>query len=101
MIKIIHVIFIMLIIILIIYWLKVWYYDKKKEKFNGRYGTRCFKCENKTLGECMECSDCGYCLNLDGSSCMAGDFRGPYDHNIKCNRWIQNDPWSSHQFVNS
>lgn len=74
------------------------YKQAYKETFNERYGTRCFECKNKTFGECMECSDCGYCLSEGNSQCMKGDVHGPYKGD--CIRWIHNDPWSSHQFVN-
>lgn len=96
------IILMIIVLILVAYLLKLIFdTNKKKEKFNGRYGTMCFKCEDKTLGECMECSDCGYCINQDKSQCLSGNFSGPYDGNVKCQRWIHNDPWSTFQFVNS
>lgn len=67
------------------------------ENFNERYGTRCPNCSDKTFGECMECSDCGYCLKTNSAQCVKGDVHGPYEGT--CDRWIQNDPWSNMQWV--
>ena len=67
------------------------------EHFNEKYGIRCLNCENKTFGECLECSDCGYCLNKKSAQCVKGDIHGPYTGT--CNRWIHNDPWSNVQWT--
>jgi len=84
-------------IIITLYFIINKYVPKSYEHFNERYGTRWPKCDNKTFGECMECSDCGYCLKNTGSQCVKGDVHGPYKGT--CDRWIHNDPWSNMQWV--
>jgi hypothetical protein len=64
----------------------------KIEAFNGKYGNVCRTCESKTLADCLECADCGYCMNDFSSKCVAGDVHGPFEG--KCQKWYQNDPYT-------
>lgn len=65
---------------------------KKLEYFNGKYGNICSECSSKTLGECLECADCGYCINDFSSQCVPGDVHGPTKGT--CKKWYQNDPFT-------
>lgn len=63
------------------------------EHFNGKYGNMCNNdCGSKTMGQCLECADCGYCINDFSSQCVPGDVHGPY--NGSCKKWYQNDPFT-------
>lgn len=66
--------------------------EQKTENFNGKYGNICTDCSTKTMGECLECADCGYCINDFSSQCVSGDVHGPTKG--KCKKWYQNDPFS-------
>lgn len=65
---------------------------QKTENFNGKYGNICSDCSSKTLGECLECADCGYCINDFSSQCVPGDVHGPTKGT--CKKWYQNDPFT-------
>lgn len=72
------------------------FFSKKKnvENFDGKYGLVC-SCKNKTINQCVQCYNCGFCLDNKGSAqCIPGDVHGPYDSKKKCLVWYHNDPYS-------
>jgi hypothetical protein len=64
------------------------------EGYTGRYGAPCFVCSDQSYATCLNCTNCGYCLNDDGGKCIQGDVHGPYDPSVNCKMWYQNDPFS-------
>lgn len=70
----------------------------KIEAFSGKYGNVCRNCDSKTFGECLECADCGFCINDFSSKCVSGDVHGPFEG--KCQKWYQNDPFTRAELSN-
>lgn len=65
------------------------------ENFDGKYGHHCFTCSGKTINQCTECANCGFCLDSYGNAkCIPGDIHGPYDKRIHCRMWYHSDPYS-------
>lgn len=64
------------------------------EQFVGRYGAPCSVCSDHSYAKCLDCTNCGYCLNDNGGKCIPGDVHGPYNPQIQCKMWYQND-WFS------
>ena len=65
-----------------------------KEHFNDKVGTLCLSCSDKTVNQCMDCFNCGFCEDQFGNSkCIAGDHKGPYNFE-DCAKWYYNDPFS-------
>ena len=60
------------------------------------YGNYCGNCRGRTLGQCMECMNCGYLAKGNYGKCIEGDVYGPAESNRlnptdKGARWIYND----------
>lgn len=84
------------IIIIILILIGIYYISQKcvTEHYNEQSGTLCQSCENKTLNECLECFNCGYCIDKFGNGkCIGGDAAsGPYNKE-KCAVWYQGDQY--------
>lgn len=66
----------------------------EKEGFNEQTGKYCLTCKDKTLNQCTNCFNCGYCVDKWGNGmCVGGDLHGPYN-NETCARWYHGDPFS-------
>lgn len=81
----------LLIVILLFTIIYLYLYSQKKEHFNTRHGDYCNKCIDKTMGQCLECSNCGWFINDFESGCTHGDASGPY--NMTAKKWYHNDPY--------
>jgi hypothetical protein len=81
-----------IIICIIIYNL---FYTNKDNFTSNFYGFQCNECNNKNIGECLKCNNCGifYNTNKQSYQCIKGDKDGPYE-NIKTKYWLHNDPFS-------
>lgn len=67
----------------------------KKEHFHEKYGGYCKCCKGKSINQCHECFNCGFCIDkLGRGQCVPGDAHGPYNKNIKCAMWYHSDPFS-------
>lgn len=63
------------------------------EGMDNTYGGHCRSCDNKSFGQCMNCSNCGFCVDKDGvGKCVSGDMFGPWDKS-KCVNYYHNDPY--------
>lgn len=51
------------------------------------YKNFCQNCEDTNLKDCMNCPDCGICVNDFGNKCVKGDENGPYFYDT-CDKWI-------------
>jgi hypothetical protein len=88
-----------LVICIIIYML----FNSNKEYFtSGFYGAQCHSCNDKNIGRCMKCNNCGiyYDLNEKSYKCVSGDKDGPSDPNINTNYWLHNDQFSRYVYEN-
>lgn len=101
----IHTVVITLIILGLVYAFRKWIPTnwklislQKTENFNGKYGNVCVECDSKTLGQCLECTDCGFCINDFWSGCVKGDVHGPYSGT--CKKWYHNDPFTRAELSN-
>ena len=64
------------------------------EGYNNQTGRFCISCANKTINQCLECFNCGWCVDKWGNSgCIGGDHKGPYNFE-NCARWYYSDPWT-------
>ena len=68
--------------------------DNGTEHFNEQSGQFCSSCKDKTFNQCLNCFNCGFCVDEWGNSqCIGSDIaNGPYN-NEKCARLYQGDPW--------
>lgn len=79
-----------LLILLLIYLFNI----NTKEPYNDSSGKLCLSCNDKTFNQCLECFNCGFCVDKWGNSkCIVGDMHGPYNYE-QCDRWYYNDPWT-------
>ena len=89
-----QIVLVLLIIALIIYLINS---QKVKEGFHFRrqYGSWCTDCSNKTLNHCLDCAECGFCIDNNGNGkCVKGDGYGPYNKNNNCKLWYHNNEFS-------
>ena len=90
-----------MIIIIIIVVIILWYiYSQTNEGFIGQYAGTCSPsiCRDQdTIDTCLNCYECGYCMNKNGGRCVKGSPEGPYG-NIKCAKWYHNDPSSIYKY---
>jgi hypothetical protein len=62
-------------------------HNKITEGFNEQNGQFCTTCRNKTLGQCLKCFNCGYCVDKFGrGTCIGGDYTGPYNFE-RCSKY--------------
>lgn len=82
--------FIVVVLIIIVYKFLV----RQDEYFDSFYGDYCKSCSEKTFGQCMKCSNCGFAVvdNSSAGKCMNGTYRGPNNKQTKYFRWLHNDP---------
>jgi len=79
-----------IIIIIIILWI---FLMNNNENFNEQTGQFCNDCKDKTFNSCLQCFNCGFCVDVFGNSqCIGGDVNGPYN-NEKCYLWYTNEVW--------
>ena len=52
----------------------------------------CLDCYYKKSKECMDCSNCGLCVNNGFYKCIPGDEHGPY-FSEGCEKWV----WKDHK----
>lgn len=77
------------------------YLSCSKEKYTNMAGFNVPQsvCGNLTLGDCLETSTCGWCMNDNFTSmCVAGDVHGP--KNTVCKKYYSNDPWTRSVLAN-
>ena len=92
--------YILIIVICVIIYLL---FNSNKENFtSGFYGSQCHSCNNKNIGQCMKCNNCGvtYDINKQYYKCVNGDKDGPIDENINTDFWLHNDPFSRYIYEN-
>jgi len=88
------VVIISTIIFIIIYWL-VMNKNSTKEDYSlvTPSGKLCGDCAGRNLNSCLDCFDCGYCIDDWGNGrCVPGDYKGPYNHE-NCKYYLQGDPY--------
>jgi hypothetical protein len=65
-----------------------------QEAFNDQTGKFCYDCDNKTINQCMQCFNCGFCVDKNGNGkCIPGDHTGPWNKE-DCYQWHYGDPFS-------
>ncbi len=76
-------------------------YKPKKEGFNQDTGQFCRSCSGKTFNQCLNCFNCGFCVDKWGnSSCISGDVNsGPYNKE-QCALWYTTDNWTGEVWRN-
>lgn len=64
------------------------------EHFNESSGRFCSSCKEKTFNQCLDCFNCGWCVDKNGQGrCLGSDISsGPYN-NEECAQLYQGDPW--------
>jgi len=89
---VILIIFICLILVSVLTYL---YVKKYKTNENFTLDSGLFvdptKCGTYTLGKCLECANCGWCMDSFSSKCVSGDAYGPTTGT--CQKWYHNDPF--------
>jgi len=65
-----------------------------QENFNNQTGRFCSSCNNLNFNQCLNCFNCGFCIDKNGKgACVSGDIHGPYN-SLKCVKWYSGDPFS-------
>ncbi len=68
--------------------------DNKVEKYNDTSGQLCITCNGKNINQCLNCFNCGFCVDEYGNSqCIGGNYIGPFNKE-KCVRWYHGDPYA-------
>lgn len=92
------------IIIIVVLLLVVWYFKKstKVEGFRAQQGQFCMSCQGKSYNQCLNCFNCGWCVDEFGNGgCVGGDVNsGPYNKE-QCAQWDTNDPFTDMKYMNS
>jgi hypothetical protein len=58
-------------------------------------GKLCTSCMGKNINSCLDCFNCGYCVDDWGNGrCVPGDYKGPYNKE-SCKYYIQGDPYAT------
>lgn len=65
-----------------------------KEGFNEQTGQFCPSCVGKTFNQCLQCFNCGWCVDKWGNgACIGGDAnQGPYNKE-NCAKFYHTDPF--------
>ncbi len=82
----------LLILLFVIFIIYKFFYNT--ESFSRIYGKFCRQedCKNKTFGQCLDCFNCGFCLEDENKGvCVPGNIYGPTNKNKKCMKYIHND----------
>jgi hypothetical protein len=83
----------LLLIILLLILVLVYNYSGTKEMYNNSVGQYCMSCDTKTLSQCMNCFNCGVCVDRAGNkTCVPGDIHGPFN-NDDCVEYYNVDPY--------
>lgn len=70
--------------------------DTNKEHMNDEVGRFCRKCKGRTFNQCLDCFNCGMCIDKYGNSmCLPGDHKGPYNYE-NCSIWYHGDPFNKY-----
>lgn len=65
-----------------------------KEGYNVGSGSFCMTCDKKTINQCNQCANCGWCVDYWGNGkCIGGNHLGPFNKE-RCMVWKHNDPFS-------
>ena len=68
------------------------------EHFNEQSGRFCSSCKEKTFNQCLNCFNCGFCVNSNGSSgCIGASMPSGTYNNEKCDRLYLGDPYQRMQ----
>lgn len=68
--------------------------NKISEPFNEKVGQFCITCKGKNYNQCLNCFNCGFCVDKWGNAqCIGGSHRGPYNFE-RCVRWYHGDPYA-------
>lgn len=95
------VVFAIYLIMICIIWIAFNNCDKQqsnKIKENERFSNYCGKCSGKTVGQCLQCANCGFSSKGGYGKCIDGDMYGPsnFDPNYVTARWTHNDSYWTH-----
>lgn len=98
---------IVLIILFVIYYLFIkdisWRQPELGvEGFNESTGKLCNSCSNKTYNQCLNCFNCGFCVDkyTGKGRCVAGDHNGPYNYD-DCHNWYSGDSFLAMNKMNN
>lgn len=99
------VLFVIVILLFCLFWILTssGCNTKKNDKNNIEgYYNFCGSCEGKTVGQCMECANCGFISKKGYGQCVEGDSYGPYDFDPEFvgGRWIHNDVYWTNILTN-
>jgi len=91
-------IYLALILILVTLLISYFIYPKNIEGFVRDSGKLCGTCADKTYNQCLDCFNCGWCVDKWGNAgCLGGDAAsGPYNKE-ECAIWKTTDPWTTAQ----
>lgn len=68
--------------------------------YPGYYKKHCSICSDKGSYNCSQCTNCGICIDFDGSkTCVAGDRSGPY-YKSNCWAWEYGSPYDFYKNSN-
>jgi len=82
------ILLILLVLLVLIFWV-----EQTKEQFTVTVGEHCVNCFKKSIDRCLDCDNCGLCLdNFGNYQCVPGNPRGAYD--ASCRIWYHRDPFS-------
>jgi len=72
---------------------------KKTEPFYQ--GIYCTNCSGKNYNKCVDCFNCGWCVDKHGrGKCVGGDVNnGPYNKE-NCHLWYSGDPYNFMKYEN-
>jgi len=67
------------------------------ENFTDQSGYNCVSCGSKTLRDCLECSNCGWCMKKGDkgfdSQCVSAGAGGVPTNDV-CDKFYANDAWT-------
>lgn len=85
---------VLVIVLIICLFMKRYNVLEYNEGFNQTSGQLCITCNGKNINQCLNCFNCGFCVDEYGNSqCIGGNYLGPFN-NEKCVRWYHGDPYS-------
>lgn len=72
-----------------------------KEGFNRDTGQFCGSCSDKTFNQCLNCFNCGFCIDKWGNGkCIGGSVLGP-NNKENCAFWYTTDDWTTAKMNNN
>lgn len=64
------------------------------EHFNEESGRFCSTCKDKTYNQCLNCFNCGWCVDSWGNGkCLGADVASGTYNNEKCSKLYLGDPY--------